>query len=238
MTDTFKKFVNWSRKYYRLDPCHYFSSPALSYDAMLKMTGIKLELISDSDMHYFIEKAIREAISYVAKRYGKANNKYMKNYDSSEESIFITYLDANNLYCWVMSKYLPYNRFKWLSQDKIKHFDLNLISENNLDGYILGVDLEYPHELNDLHNNYPEKPEISNDMLSKYCSDIAEKNGIKVGGVNKLVPNLGNKSKYVVHYRNLQLHLSLGMELTKIHRVLKFKQSDWMNIYINFRKCC
>ena len=62
--------------------------------------------------------------------------------------------------------------------------------------------------------------------MSKYCSKIAIKYGIKIGGVNKLVPNLGNKSKYVVHYRNLQLYLSLGMKLTKLHKVLKFKQSD------------
>ena len=80
-----------------------------------------------------------------------------------------------------------------------------------------------------MHNDYPltpEKLEISNDLLLKYCSDIAKKYGIKVGGVNKLVPNLGNKNKYIVYYRNFQLYLSCGMKLTKVHKVLKFKQSD------------
>ena len=104
-------------------------------------------------------------------------------------------------------------------------------------GYILEVDLEYPNELHDLHNNYPlapEKLEISQDMLSNYCSDISDKYGIKIGGVNKLVPNLRNKEKYVVHYKNLRLYLSLGMKLSKIHKILKFKQSDWFNKFVEF----
>ena len=91
--------------------------------------------------------------------------------------------------------------------------------------------------MHDLHNDYPlapEKLEISQNMLPKYCSEIADEYGIKFDGVNKLVPNLGNKSKYVVHYRNLQLYLSLGMKLTNVHRVLKFKQSDWLKKYIDF----
>ena len=114
---------------------------------------------------------------------------------------------------------------------------MNSISENSFIGYILEVDLEYPSELDDLHNDYPlapEKLEISQNTLSKYCFNIANEYEIKIGGVNKLVPNLGNKSKYVVHYRNLQLYLSLGMKLTKVHRILKFKQSDWLKKYIDF----
>ena len=108
---------------------------------------------------------------------------------------------------------------------------MNSVSENSSIVYILEVDLEYPSELHDLHNDYPLAPEklrISQNMLSKCCFNIANKYGIKIGGVNKLVQNLGNKSKYVVHYKNLQLYLSLGIKLTKVHRILKFKQSDWL----------
>ena len=111
------------------------------------------------------------------------------------------------------------------------------ISEKSPIGYFLEVDLEYPDELHELHNDYPLAPEklaVSSDMLSKYCKKIADKYEIKVGDVKKLIPNLGNKTKYVLHYRNLQLYLSLEMKLNKIYRVLKFKQSDWVKRYIDF----
>ena len=129
-----------------------------------------------------------------------------------------------------MSQYLPYSGFKWLNQKEISDFCLNSTSENSSIGYILKVDLEYPSELHKLHNDYPlarEKLEISQNMLSNYCLSIANKHGLKIGGVNKLVPHLGNKSKYVVHFRNLQLYLSLEMKLTKVHGILGgFEQSD------------
>ena len=112
---------------------------------------------------------------------------------------------------------------------KIDKFDVNSVSDNSFDGYILEVDLEYSDELHELHNDYPlspEKIEISHNMLSTYCSSISNKYDIKIGGVNKLVPNLGSKSKYCLHYRNVQLYFSLGMALIKIYRILNFKQSD------------
>ena len=123
-----------------------------------------------------------------------------------------------------MSVYLPYGGFKWL--ENVYEFDVRSISEKSPIVYILEVDLKYPDELHELHNDYPLAPEklaVSSDMLSKYCKKIADKYEIKVGDVKKLIPNLGNKTKYIVHYKNLQLHLSLGIKLTKIHRVFKFK---------------
>ena len=141
----------------------------------------------------------------------------------------------NNLYGWAMSEYLPYGGFKWLKN--VDEFDVMSVSEKSPIGYFLEVDLEYPDELHELHNDYPLAPEklaVSSDMLSKYCKEIADKYEIKVGNIKKLIPNLGNKTDYVVHYRNLQLYLSLGMKLTKSHRMLNFKQSDWMKKYIDF----
>ena len=190
---------------------------------MLKFTGIELELISDFDMHLFIEKGMRGGIYYIAKRHSEATNKYMKFYDEYKENEYIMYLDANNLYGWAMSQYLPYSGFKWLIQKETYGFNINSIEENSSIGYTLEVDLEYPDELHELHNDYPlaqEKLEISQNMLSNYCSKIANEYGVKVEGVNKLVPNLGNKNKYVLHYRNLQLYLSLGMNLVNINKIL------------------
>ena len=98
LSDAFERFIGTCLKYYGLDLCHYFSFPGLSWDAMLKMTSIKLEKISDIDTYLFIEKGTRGGISYIAKRYAKANNKYMNDYDPEKPSTFITYLDKNNLY--------------------------------------------------------------------------------------------------------------------------------------------
>ena len=166
----FQRFINTCLDYYGLDPYHYSSSPGLSWDAMLKMTGIELEFISDIDMHLFIEKGMRGRISYIAKRLSKAN-KYMKYYEQYKESKYITYLDANNLYGCALNQYLSYSEFEWLKQKEIDRFNVNSIECNSI-GYILEVELEYSDELHKLHNGYllaPEKLEISQNMLSNYC---------------------------------------------------------------------
>ena len=114
LADVFEEFIGTCLKHYGLDLCHYFSSPGLNWDAMLKMTGIKLEKISDIDKYLFIEKSLRGGISCIAKRYAKANNKYMINYDLKKQLTFISYLDMNNLYGWAINEYLPYEGFKCL----------------------------------------------------------------------------------------------------------------------------
>ena len=237
LADVFENFRRTCLQYYKLDPCHYFTSPGLSWDAMLKMTDIKLELMTNIDMFQFIEKGMRGGISYIANRYGKANNKYMKEHDKNMPSKYIMYLDANNLYGYAMSKYLPFGGFKWMSQKQIDKIDLAKYNENSIKGLILEVDLEYPKELHDRHNDYPigaEKVKVSDNMLSDYCKKIASKFNISTGLVHKLIPNLNNKEKYVLHYRNLQLYIELGLKLRNIHRVLEFNQSPWLKKYIDY----
>ena len=137
------------------------------------------------------------------------------------------YLDANNLYGWAMVEHLPTSGFKWSSasiEDILKH------PINDKVGYICEVDLEYP---DDMHNDYPlapEKLEVKSGWLSKYQQNLnPTKSSLKV---NKLVPNLMPKHKYVLHYRNLQLYTSLGLKISKVHRVLEFNQEPWMAPYI------
>ena len=237
LADVFENFRKTCLQYYKLDPCHYFTSPGLSWDAMLKMTDINLELMTDIDMFQFIEKGLRGGISYIANRYGKANNKYMKDYDEKSPSKYLMYLDANNLYGWAMSQYLPTGGFRWLTEKQINNIDLAKYHDNSRKGLILEVDLEYPQKLHDLHNDYPlgpEKIKVTNDMLADYSKKIARKYKISTGLVHKLIPTLKNKQKYVLHYRNLQLYIDLGLKITKVHRVLKFNQSPWLKQYIDY----
>ena len=209
LADVFESFRNICIKNYELDPAHYFTAPGLAWDAALKITGVELKLLSDIDMLLMVENGIRGGVSMVSNRYGKANNKYMgDSFDAKEPSKYITYLDANNLYGWAMSKPLPTHGFKWMNKYELENWEKH--------SCILEVDLEYPKSLHDLHNDYPLAPEK-----------------IKVNKVDKLIPNLGYKEKYIIHYENLKQYLSLGLKLVKIHSGIKFKESPWLKKYID-----
>ena len=225
LADVFEKFRLTCLKHYKLDPAHYYTAPGLAWDACLKLTGQHLELLTDYDMLMMFERGIRGGITHISKRYSEANNKYMKNYDSSKKSKFIQYLDANNLYGWAMSQNLPTHGFKWvnnLTVEKVKNILLSRGKPNS--GYIFEVDLEYPEELWDSHNDYPLAPEL-----------------MKVGGVEKLICHFKPRKNYVIHYQTLKQCLELGMKLTAVDRGITFKQSTWMEPYIrkntDLRKC-
>ena len=215
LADIFGNFRDLCVKNYKLDPAWYYTSPGLCWDALLKKTEIALDLLSDVNMILFIEGGIRGGVSMISNRYGKANNKYMENYDPKEESEDITYLDANNLYGWGMSQKLPYKNFRWVNEKKLIGLNPLHIDADDDTGYILQVDLEYPKELHESHNDYPLAPEA-----------------LTINKIDKLTPNLNNKTKYILHLKNLQFYLSLGLYLTKIHKVLAFEQKDWMRPYI------
>ena len=208
LADVFENFRNICLTNYGLDPAHYYTAPGLAWDAALKVTDVSLELLSDVDTLLMIEEGIRGGVSMISNRYAKANNKYMGNkFNSNEPSTYIQYLDANNLYGWAMSKPLPTHGFKWM-----KDSELNIWEKTPC---ILEVDLEYPKELHDLHNDYPLAPEQ-----------------IKVNKTEKLIPNLWDKKNYVIHYENLKQCLKLGLKISNIHRGIKFKESQWLKKYI------
>ncbi len=237
LADVFENFRKICKNNYGLEPTKYLTAPGLSWDAMMLMTNIKLEPIIDIDMYNFIEKGIRGGISVISHRYAKANNKYLDDYDSKKEDSYITYLDANNLYGWAMSQSLPTDNIEWVPNDELPTNEQIINSqENDKCGYILEVDLEYPKELHDYHNDFPIAPEnikIKRSMLSNFNKSIMDKFNLSVGSIGKLTPNLNNKERYIVHIRNLKLYISLGLKLTKVHRAIKFNQSKWLEPYIN-----
>ena len=163
-----------------------------------------------------IEKGIRGGICEATHRYAKANNKYMKNYDKTNEPSYIEYLDANNLNGWVMSQKLSPNDFTWVknlfqfNESFIRNYD-----ENSYMGYFLEVDIEYPKELFNFHKGLPFLPKRK-----------------KVEKVEKLVCCIEDKEKFVIHIRALIQALNHGLVLRKVHRVIRFMQKAWLNPYI------
>jgi intergrase/recombinase len=211
LADIMENVREISLKTHKLDPAWYFTTPGFVWDCMLKMMKQKLELLTDYDMILMIENGTRGGISQCSNRHAKANNKYMKEkYDENKESIFLEHLDANNLYGWAMSKYLPYGGFKWNNTE----IDVLNAPDNSPKGYIFEVDLSYLEELHDLHSDLPLAP--ANENLPKHLTTLYD------------------KKKYVVHYTTLKQYVKMGMKLEQIHKVLEFNQSDWLKVYIDF----
>ena len=217
LTDVFEAFRDVCLKNYKLDPAWYYTAPVLAWDAPLKYTKVELALLTNSDMLLMVERGIRGGVSSIMTRCTKPNNRYMgKDFNPEEAIKYLVYLDANNLYGWAMSKPLPTKGFKWMAKDELQDWKKFLDCEGQ--GCILEVDLDYPKDL-DLHNRHNE------------CPLAPER--ITVNKVEKLIPNLCDKRKYVVHYETLKLYESLGLKITKVHRGIKFEESAWLKSYID-----
>ncbi|KYN36507.1 hypothetical protein ALC56_09142, partial [Trachymyrmex septentrionalis] len=220
LADIFENFRESCVASYGLDPAHYYTLPGFTWDAMLKHTRVKFELLTDIDMIMFIERGIRGGLSQCSGRYAQANNKYMRSYDPSEPSSYLMYYDVNNLYGWAMCQSLPYAKFQWV--EDAANFDASAIAPDSPTGYILEVDLEYPQHVHDRHTDLP------------FCPTRDKPPGKRE---RKLLATLYDKQRYVIHYRNLQQCTRHGLRVTKIHRVLQFAQSPWLREYIELNTC-
>ena len=248
LADVFEHFRDTILNYFQLDPCHFYTVPGLSWSAALKMTKCKLTLLSDPTMYLFFEE-LRGGVSMIANKYAKANNPLVEEYNPSLPNTWIQYLDANALYASTMCMPLPTGEFRWLTSDEVEHFDITSKPINGSKGYVLEVDLLYPDELHDLHSDLPLAPEhltVMDEQLSPYTKALYNnlrrpledekdsQSSLHRPRTRKLVPNLFKKDRYVVHMRNLQMYINLGLRVSKIHRIIEFEQSTWLEPYITF----
>jgi hypothetical protein len=219
LAEVFEKFIETSVSRYCLDPCWFYTVPGYAWSCAFYMTKKSVDLLNTPELvEFFLHNAIRGGISTVCrKKRLVANNEYMGNlYDPSKPKNYILYLDVTNLYGHSMSQPLPEGEFVFLGKEEISFYFENielLFDFNSEYGYILEVDLDYPAELFDQHVDLPFAPEHYKEKLS---------------------PNFYNKKNYKLHYRNLELYLRFGLKLVKIHKLLKFKQSQWLKEFIDF----
>ena len=215
LANVFEAFRKVCLDNYGLDPSHFYTAPGLAWEACLKKTSIRLELLLDPDMLLMFERGIRGGISQSVHRWAQANNPYMgSEYDSSKPTRYLQYLDANNLYGWAMSQPLPTGGFLWAD---VHPDELSELVNQSDRGYLLEVDVAYPRELHVYHNDLP-----------FMCGRMT------INGAEKLVPNLYHKKRYVIRIRALDQALKHGLVLEKIHKVTEFNQPAWMKEYIDF----
>ena len=244
LSDIFQKFSNFTYETYGLDCRYSYTLPGFSWQAMLKMTEIELDLISDQDMYLFLMDSIRGGICQVNKKYSKADNKYTRNQLDEWENKkikkkfknklktnnlnkYLLYLDANNLYGNSMSQKLPYKNFKWSN-------DLSL---EKIQTGIYEVDLSIPKELHYKFKNYPLAPEIKSipeNNLSEYQKYLNNKLNIKYNEKDKkLILDLSTKKNYKVYYKNLEYYIQLGIKVDKVHKILTFDEKTFLKEYID-----
>ena len=217
LADVFENFRDTCLDINKSDPACYLSAPGFSWHSCLKMAGQTLELLTDENMLLSFEKGIRGCICNAIHKYAVANNKYMKNYDSSKPSSYLMYVDANNLYGYAMSKKLPTSNVKWETDLSIftEEFIKNYNEESDI-GYLLVVDVIYPENLFKEHQYLPFLP-----------------NQTKINKVNKLTCDLCDKKQYSIYIATLKQALVKGLNLETVHSAINFKQDAWLKPYVD-----
>lgn len=242
LADVFMNYTIMCLKDDGLDPSHYVSAPGMFNDSLYKSTSAEIKLITDLDQYNLVEKGIRGGMCMASHRYAKANNPKCPDYDERKPKSWILDEDMNALYSGAMTQYLP---TEILGNVPLKDVpEIQSIPSDGEIGYLFEVDLDVPKHLHDYFADYPLAPEknvVPQDWLSPYNDKLLHDKDIGGGKYvlsEKLLQTLLPKRNYIIHYRALQIYLKLGIRLTKIHSVLKFKQSPWMKPFIeeNIRK--
>ena len=218
----FEKFIKVSVGEFGINPLYWFSLPGYTWQCGLKYTGINLQTLQDKDMILLLENNIRGGISSVM------GDRYIEPDDNKK----ILYIDANNLCGHSMSEPLPYDEIKFDNNVKLEDI-LNTPDDCDI-GYFIGVDLTYPNNIKEKTKNFPFAPvnkKINPDNFSDYMKEIKPNTYIQT---KKLICDFSDKKNYVVHYRMLKFYVRHGMIVDKVHNRISFRQSRWLEKYINF----
>lgn len=233
------------RKVYDLDPSHYYSLPGYTFDSALKFSNITLELIKDTNIFEMLESAIRGGLSFAGKRYVKANNKYLADFDPEKPTSFLLYIDARNLYGHSMSEPLPWRNFHLIEMNT-HPADFQYLSEKKnilqLDSYgekcyFYSVDGYFDPAYHDYLKEYPFFPEnidIPKEMFSEFQQRTYSEGDLKPG--TRLLSTLLPKSNYVTHFRMLKFALTHGFILTKVNKIIICDQKPWLRDYITLNR--
>ena len=238
LSSVFQNYRDLNYDNFQIDPTHYLTAPSLSWACMLKSTEIKLELIRDVDMSNLFELNLRGGITGLTQRKAKANHEFCENYQSDLDYSYLTQFDVNNLYGYQMLSILPYGGFEWVKNvENITEKWIEAVNPDGDTGYVLEVDLNYPENIKNETSDLPLAPTHENivkEQLSPYMKDVMSRLQIPENSLKgrRLCLTQENKTHYVVHIRNLQLYLELGLQLGKVHKALKFKQKPWLKDFI------
>ena len=218
-----EKFIKVSVNEFDINPLYCVSLPGYTWQCGLKYTGINLQILQDKDMILLLENNIRGGISIVM------GDRYIKSHDNKK----ILYFDANNLYGDSMSQPLPYDEIKF--DNNIELEDILNTPDDNDNGYFIEVDLIYPDNIKQKTKNFPFAPmnkKINPDDFNEYMKEIKPDTYIQS---SKLICDWSNKKNYLIHYRMLKFYIRHGMVVDKIHNIISFRQSRWLEKYINFK---
>lgn len=244
LASVFQNYRKVAITHFKLDPVYYLSLPGYSWHAALFFTKVVLTLITDQDMYNMMELGLRGGVSMITTRYAAAHNKYMEDYvKGAKDDSYIFYVDRTNLYGESLTNPLPVGDFSWETRfdlDKINKEEILSWQDDDEMGRILEVDLIYPAHLHldSAHNEYslaPERTSVPLSSLSPYQTELIDHLNIHYSEKQtKLIPHLGDRKKYVLHYRCLKFYLEEGMELVKVHRSITFSQRPWLKEFILF----